>query len=348
MTRYPHPVPAELLGFLERHQSYWLATHERPDADGYGSLLACGLALEQRGKDVAILVDDDTPAHFDALPGHSSLRRVTADTPVPDAVMVFDCHAQDRIGGQADRIPKDVEMAMLDHHPIGDEGCQADVCWVIPTAAATSIVVQSLLEALDGPGPNADQATCLYAALVTDTGGFRYDNTRSDTLLAASRLVSAGADAAHITEIFLHQRRPGALHLLARVFDRVVYTRDGRVAVAAIPLELLESAGVPRSETEGIVSFLTSVVGVDLVALAIEQPGATWRVSLRANPPYEVGRVAREFGGGGHSRAAAFVTELPLGELHQRLLDAFESVLDVAAEAPMDSRSAPAGDEVGE
>lgn len=348
MTRYPHPVPPELLEFIDRHRSFWLATHERPDADGYGSLLACGLALQQRGKDVTILVDEDTPAHFDMLPGHSSLPRVEAGTPAPGGVIVFDCHARDRIGGRASRIPDDVEMAMIDHHPVGSEGCQADICWVIPTAAATSIVVQSLLEALDGPGPTADQATCLYAALVTDTGGFRYDNTRSDTLLAASRLVKAGADPAHITEIFLHQRRPEALHLLARVFDRVIYSRDGRIAVASIPLELLEEAGVPRSETEGIVSFLTSVVGVDLVALAIEQPESTWRVSLRANPPYEVSRVAREFGGGGHSRAAAFVTELPLGELRHRLLDAFEATLDEAAEAPVDGRSAAAGDEVAE
>lgn len=346
MTRYPHPVPPELLEFLTRHRSFWLATHERPDADGYGSLLACGLALQQRGKEVAVLVDDEIPAHFDALPGHSTLPRVDDDTPAPDAVLVFDCHALHRMGETASRIPDGVAMAMLDHHPLRDGGCEAEVCWVIPTAAATSIVVQSLLEALDDPGPTPDQATCLYAALVTDTGGFRYDNTRSDTLLAASRLVKAGADAANITEVFLHQRRPESLHLLARVFDRVIYSPDGRIAVASIPRALLREAGVPRSETEGIVSFLTSVVGVELVALAIEQEDGAWRVSLRANPPHRVSKMAKEMGGGGHARAAAFVSDLPLERLRRRLLDCFEEVLaesDAAYRGP-----AAARDEVGE
>ncbi len=319
---YPYRVPRQLRDFLAGSGVIWLATHERPDADGYGSLLACGLALRAQGRPVFALVDDEVPAHFEALPWHLALPRVDAHTPAPDSLLVFDCHRLDRLGRAAERLPAGVPVAVVDHHPMDDRGCQAEVAWIEPTAAATAVVVLSLLRALPDHVVDPDQATCLYAALVTDTGGFRYENTGEDTFRAAADLVAAGADAAAITETFLHQRRPEALRLLGRVFERVDYHAEGRVAMASIPATLLASSDAAVGETEGIVSHLRSVAGVRLVALGVEQDRARWRVSLRAKPPYVVHDVARRFGGGGHAAAAAFTAEGRWDQLQPRLLDA--------------------------
>jgi bifunctional oligoribonuclease and PAP phosphatase NrnA len=322
VSGYPYAVPSGLLELAAQAKVIWLATHERPDADGYGSLLASGLALTALGKDIHALVEDEVPAHFDALPGHLTIPRVTETSPEPDLLLIFDCHRLDRLGLVARLVPSDVPVAVLDHHPVDDRGCEAAVGWIEPDAAATAIVVLSFLRKLPGCELSREQATCLYAALVTDTGGFRYQNTSADTFLAAADLVAAGADAPSITETFLHRRRPEALTLLGRVFDGVVYHADGRVITATIPSSLLTASATEPSETEGVVSFLGSVTGVRLVALGIEYPDAQWRVSLRAKPPHFVNGVARGFGGGGHAAAAAFTVSGRWEEFEPRLLEA--------------------------
>jgi phosphoesterase RecJ-like protein len=319
---YPYPVPEDLLKRIHSSERIWLSTHERPDADGYGSLLACGLTLRELGKEVGVMVDDEVPAHFDALPGHDDLPRVQDASPDPDLLLLFDCHRLHRVGDAISRLATGIPVAVVDHHPLDERGCEAEVCWVEPSAAATAVVALSLLRELDGETLGQAQATCLYAALVTDTGGFRYESTGADTFRAAADLVAAGADAAAITETFLHRRSPNALKLLGEVFESVQYHADGRVAVAEISADLLARHATSPSETEGIISHLRSVEGVRLVALGVEAPGGHWRVSLRAKSPHRVNQVARRFGGGGHAAAAAFTAEGSWDALCSPLLDA--------------------------
>jgi len=211
---------------------------------------------------------------------------------------------------------------VLDHHPVDERGSDGNLSWIEESAAATAVVALSFLRVLEHGALSAAQATCLYAALVTDTGGFRYENTGADTFQAAADLVAAGADAADITETFLHRRRPEALRLLGHVCDAVEYFDGGQIATASIPSDLLERSGTRPNETEGIISHLRSVEGVQLVALGIEHPSSAWRVSLRAKSPHVVNRVARSFGGGGHAAAAAFTAQGSWSTLHSRLLTA--------------------------
>ena len=176
---------------------------------------------------------------------------------------------------------------------------------------------------------SGEVASCLYAGLITDTGGFRFSNTDATTLHVGGDLVEHGADAAALAESFLHRRSPATLRLLARVLDSFDYRLGGKVVLARMTRAMCEETGGRMEDTEGFVNFATSAEGVELVALLKEVDEQTWRVSLRANDPYDVQRVAETFGGGGHAKAAGCTLQGPVEEVEERILEALSRELQM-------------------
>lgn len=333
MSGFPYVPPPELLQAIETCRTMVLATHENPDADGLGSLLAFGLALSEHGRSVHRLDSGVLPANLVQLPGLDRVLPWNAPDGArgdvrPDLVVLFDCHRRARLGAAAAQLEGAPFVVAIDHHPLDPRGSDVDLSWLVEDAPSTSMLVHSILHELGDLPLDADQASNLYAGLLTDTGGFRHANTTRDALLSAADLVHRGADPSALADQLLYRRRPQALQLTGEVLLNTRYPLDGRIALMVVEQELLARTGARFDESESLASQLTSIEGVQFGALLRQVGPRSWRVSLRSNGLAPVDDVARGFGGGGHHRAAAYTAEGSREDVESTLVDALARALD--------------------
>jgi len=325
VSRILFPPPPPLVARLHGAKHLRLATHVRPDHDGFGSMLATGLGLAATGRRVEMVYAGDGPEAFAELPGFPQVVAPGQLRGRPDGLLLFDCHELSRIPPEVAATHGDTPVLVVDHHVPVEPG-DDPLVWIDSAAPATACLAHSLLLSL-GVEPDAAMATNLYAALLTDTGGFRFPNTGERALLCAADLVAAGADAAGLAERLLHRRRPEALALTAELLANVRYHADGAIALLTVTQEQLDRTGARREEAEGITGFLTSTEGVRLVGfLREEAPG--WQVSLRAVGDLDVQAIAVGFRGGGHRLAAGFEWSGERDALEAELLTRFTEALE--------------------
>jgi bifunctional oligoribonuclease and PAP phosphatase NrnA len=305
-----------------------VTSHDNPDGDALGSLLATHLALEALGKDSVMVLGGPAPLPgeyaFLELEAHGLLR--TAPSDVGERVLVaVDCAQESRI----------VEPTLLgaapltvniDHHH--DNTRFGDVDLVVEDASSTGEVLADVIAEL-GLGLTPAIAEALYTAVVTDTGRFQYSNTTPKALRLAADLVDAGADVSRVfVEVYESTPFP-KLKLLARALERATELADGRIVVSELRREDFEAAGAEEPYSEGVIDHLRAVDGAELVALVRELPAGAGRArkgSLRSHPDgVDVSAIARGFGGGGHKRAAGFSTDLEMHQITRRIVDAFEA-----------------------
>jgi phosphoesterase RecJ-like protein len=168
-------------------------------------------------------------------------------------------------------------------------------------------------------------ATCLYTAILTDTGGFRYGNTRRATLLAAADLVGAGADPPWISENVYEADSPARIRLLAAILPTLVLEEGGRVGSLIVMQKALVDAGALPEHTEGFVDLPRTIRGVGISILYTELPDGSFKLSLRSKGGVNVERVAQIFGGGGHTNAAGCRMEGELPEIRRRVIEAIRA-----------------------
>jgi phosphoesterase RecJ-like protein len=311
---------------LRAHDRFVVTSHDNPDGDALGSLLAMHLALEALEQDSVMVLGGPGPIaeeyRFLDLEGLGLLREAPADA-ASRVLVAVDC-------AQASRIVEArlVEVAPLtiniDHHH--DNTRFGDVNLVEEEASSTAEVLADVFRGLEIT-LTPEIAEALYTALVTDTGRFQYSNTTPKALRLAAELVEAGAD---VTKVFVevYESTPfPKLKLLARALERATELADGRIVVSELRREDFEAAGAEEPYSEGIIDHLRSVDGAELVALVRELPGeapAARKGSLRSHPDgVDVSAIARTFGGGGHKRAAGFSTDLAMDEITRRIVEAF-------------------------
>jgi phosphoesterase RecJ-like protein len=311
---------------LQGNGRFVVTSHENPDGDALGSLLATHLALEALGKDSVMVLGGTAPLPaeyaFLGLEARGLLRSAPPDTEERVLVAV-DCAQESRIVEQA-LVTGPRLTVNVDHHH--DNTRFGDVDLVVEDASSTGEVLADVFTAL-GVALTPPIAEALYTAIVTDTGRFQYSNTTPRALRLAAELVEAGADVSKVfVEVYESTPFP-KLKLLARALERAAELADGRVVVSELRREDFDAAGADEPYSEGIIDHLRAVDGAELVALVRELPGgaaAARKGSLRSHPDgVDVSAIARSFGGGGHKRAAGFSTDLTMAEITQRIVDAF-------------------------
>jgi bifunctional oligoribonuclease and PAP phosphatase NrnA len=308
---------AEVAEEIRAADRFLLTTHEGPDGDALGSLLATHKLLQQLGKDSVMFLaakEFPLPVEYRFLP----LEEVFHEPPVDlvDRLVVFlDC-------GNIDRMPvdflrrDDARILNIDHHH--DNTRFGNVNLVDTRASCTAEILYRLVRPL-GAEITPDIATALYVALVTDTGRFMYENTGPDSHRMAAELIEAGVDV-HDIYRRLYERVPiEKLHLVARAVERIQRLDECRLAVTYISAEDYLETGANESLTEGIIDHVRSLEGAEVAAMVRDKSdgGAYARkVSLRsATGTVDVSAIAQRHGGGGHPRAAGFSTDLSYDEL---------------------------------
>jgi bifunctional oligoribonuclease and PAP phosphatase NrnA len=299
-----------------------LTTHENPDGDALGSLLAMHWILEQLGKDsVMYMSPDEFPLPweyrawtFDGIAG----------APPPDVsertIVFLDC-------GNIDRMPVDflqadgLHILNIDHHH--DNTRFGTVNLVAPEASSTAEIVYRLAKEL-GAEITPPIADALYTGLVTDTGKFMYENTSPEAHRMAAELIEAGVEPHQVYRRLYEDLPFRRLQLLQRALASAERYDDGSITLANLVKDDYSVTGASEQDSEGIVDHMRAVEGTAVAVLVrellSEDRDGMRKVSLRATDGrVDVSRVAREFGGGGHPQAAGFSTSLPLDQLVERL-----------------------------
>ena len=302
---------------IRGHDRFVVATHENPDGDALGSMLATALALRSLGKDAVMYLGGDgpLPGEYGFLDLTGLVRAVPAD--IDDRILLaVDCANERRIGESNELVEQALTVVDIDHHH--DNSCFGDVNLIVADASSTAEIVRDVLRELEVE-LTPQIAEALYVALVTDTGRFQYSNTTPKALRLAAELVEAGADVHGIFRNVYETVQFAQLKLLARALDQARLFEGGRVVVSHLLRSDFVDAGAEEPYSEGIIDYLRAVEGAELVALVREPPrggGPAYRVSLRSSrDEVDVSAIARKAGGGGHRQAAGFSHEGTLDEV---------------------------------
>jgi phosphoesterase RecJ-like protein len=303
---------------LRSNQRFLVTTHHRPDGDALGSALACYHALAAQGKRVEVVAGGAVPAHYAFLPGVAVVRPGASRAPF-EVLLAVDCDGADRmaVGPQvAARAPLTIS---IDHHATAEPF--GDLRYLDPSAAAAGELIYYLLGDLGAP-ITPEIATCLYCAIATDTGFFRFVNTTARALAVCAELVRAGADPAEIAVKAYEEKSINALALLGRALERARLHADGQIIATCLAPADFAATGASHADTEGIIDRLKFVRGVRVAALLREVRDNEVYVSLRSTDGTNVAVVAARFGGGGHAVAAGCIVPGPLDEAYRRVVSA--------------------------
>jgi phosphoesterase RecJ-like protein len=317
----PQTTEAELAAVAEAirsHDRFLVTTHENPDGDALGSLLATKLALEQLGKDVVMYVAGEAPLPREyAWMPFGNLRRTVPEDAAERVLLALDCANESRLGPDPEVLASAPLVVNVDHHH--DNSRFGTVNLVVPDASSTSEIVRDLLRDLDVE-LTPEIAEALYIALVTDTGRFQYANTTPKALRLAAELVEAGADVHKVFQGVYESVQFAKLKLLARALERAQIYEGGRLVVSYLLRDDFKEVGAAEPYSEGIIDYLRAVEGADMAALIREPPrgdAPARRVSLRASADeLDVSEIARRSGdGGGHRQAAGFSSNDSIEEI---------------------------------
>lgn len=282
------------------------ACHVGPDGDALGSMLAVAIGCRSLGKKVACSWGQEpfhVPSPFDRfLPGLDLLVR-PHDLPEAKVFVAFDTGSLDRLGELASRAREAETAIVLDHHVTNDGFANVDL--VDANLEATAVLSRELLKRL-GVELTPEIATCLYVALVTDTGRFQYSNTSPATHELAAELLAVGVEQDAISRNIYETKSIGALRAAQVVFKNLRIVEDASVVWSSLSLEEAEEAQASRDDTDGMIDQIRTLDSCD-VALVIKQAADRgWRGSMRSKGAHDVASVAATFGGGGHRLAAGF------------------------------------------
>ncbi len=326
---------AAVVDTVRSHDRFLVTTHENPDGDALGSLLATSLALVQLGKDVVMYLAGEAPLPREyGFMELEELQRALPDDH-PDRVLVaVDCANESRLGPDPAVLRSARLVVDIDHHH--DNSRFGDVNLVGAGASSTCELLRDLFREL-GVELTPELAEPLYIGLVTDTGRFQYANTTPKALRLAAELVEAGADVHRIFQGVYESIEFAKLKLLARALDRAQISDGGRVVISHLLRGDFAEVGAAEPYSEGIIDYLRAVEGADMAALIREPPrgnGPSRRVSLRASvDELDVSALARRFGGGGHRQAAGFSSEAPIEEIARQIRAEYTALTSAAAGA---------------
>jgi phosphoesterase RecJ-like protein len=309
---------------LRANDLFVVVTHENPDGDALGSMLAMTTALGQLGKDaVMYLGNTPLPREYAFMQFDGVARELPADFDERTLVAV-DCAKAERIAPDAALVERAAVVVDIDHHH--DNTRFGNVNLIVPDASSTGEVLRDVFRVL-GVEVTPDIAEALYIALVTDTGRFQYSNTTPKALRLAAELVEAGADVHEVFQQVYESVEFAKLKLLARALERARVLEGGRIVLSYLVRTDFAEVGAAEPYSEGIIDYLRAVEGSELAVLIREPPrdeGPTRRVSLRASvDELDASAIARLFGGGGHRQAAGFSSEASVDEIVERIRQGF-------------------------
>ncbi len=302
---------------MRNYDKILLVSHMSQEADAIGSQLGLSRALRHRGKKTLLANQDGLPRNLHFLKGSKSIlkpREIRGKLDKFDLCIALDCGSLNRIGDELIEMIEGKYLINIDHHE--DNTRFGDLNYVENRSSTAEIV----LKLLKHTGLNIDPplATILYTGIIADTDSFRNDNVTFETLQSSSELIELGADSRKVS-VNLYEKDPfPKLKLLGRVLGRAKFEEG--IVWSRIPKKILNETDTDMEDTEGIITKLRCTKGAKVAFLIKEIKEEQTKVSLRAKKDIDVSKIAREFGGGGHEKAAGCLLEGGMDEVEEKIL----------------------------
>jgi bifunctional oligoribonuclease and PAP phosphatase NrnA len=296
------------------HQSerVLVVTHIRPDGDAVGSLIGLGLALEQAGLDIQLVIDDGVPASMRHLEGYTRIQQKPKHD--ADLVITVDCSDLERTGTVfKNRAGPDIN---IDHHITNT--LFAKINLVDDKASATSEIITAILPQF-GIRLTPAISAALLTGLITDTIGFRTSNVRPKTLLLAAQLMETGINMSDLYQRALINRSFEAVKIWGYGLSKI--EKEGGLVWTTLTIKDRKQAGYSGRDDADLINVLSSVEGVDIAIVFVEQPNGNIKISWRSQPGFDVAGLAAEFGGGGHPAASGAEISGTLGGVKTAILE---------------------------
>jgi bifunctional oligoribonuclease and PAP phosphatase NrnA len=317
---------AEAARLLADARDVTLLSHINPDADTLGSALAVGLALHRRGVAVRVAFGEPetVPESLKALDTAGLLVHRDEVPLEPSLLVVMDTGSLQRLGPLAGRVERCTgPVIVVDHHVSNTR--YGTVHCIDEHAEATALIALKLLDEMD---VEIDEpiARCIYAGLVTDTGGFRKAGPAAHE--TAARLLQTGVDAYSVTRPLMDAHPFAYLGMLSRVLGKAELDQSaaGGLGLVHAVVGLDDARDVRSEEVESVIDVVRSASEAEVAAVLKELRPGFWSVSLRAVSRVDVREVAQVLGGGGHRLAAGFTFDGPAEQVVAALKGALERV----------------------
>ncbi len=298
--------------------------HVFADGDAIGSSLALALALKNAGKKVIVYLEENIPTVYRFLPGIELACFYDTQDEVMDINIALDTGDVGRLGTRGDAFFEAPCTINIDHHVTNTKFALLN--FVDDMSASTGEIVYTLLKKLK-LGIDRDIAACLYTAVSTDTGGFKYSNTTSETHRIASELLATGIDIGELSQRIFDNTTYTKLKLTQKAIELLELHENAKLAAVAISQADLQATGAKDEDCDGIVNIGRSIEGVEVSVLVKEKNAEEVRVNLRSKTHVDVSEVAAAFGGGGHKRAAGCTVKGSLQEVKEQMIKVLKEKL---------------------
>lgn len=316
----------DIVETIKGSETIVLATHVFPDGDALGSLLGLGDILESLGKRVVYYAEEEVTYLYNFLPFCDKITTSIPDSSHIDCVIALDCGDKLRLGSAMETLTNIHPCIVLDHHSGHKEF--GDMRWVDSKMPSTGSLVYELAGAL-GADISYEAAYCLYTAIVSDTGSFKYASTTADTFRVAGELISKGVRPEEIAGKLFDNFTENRLCLLQLVLASLELRADGEIAIITASSDMFAKSGAQPCDTETFINYPRSLAKVK-IAVFFKEKNDTTSVSLRSKGnTCDVAEVARQFGGGGHRNAAGFKVkgDPDVAEIRRKLFATLEPLV---------------------
>ena len=301
-----------ILRKIEEGRRFLVASHESPDGDALASTLALTLALRQLGKEAVAYNRDGVPFNLDFLPGAETVVSNLEGAGHFDTGFILDAGELRRAGSHLRQIC--TTLVNIDHHPHSERF--GEIHYVEETASATGALVYRILRA-GNIAISTDIAICIYSAILSDTGSFRYSNADPEAFRIASEMVGLGVVPWDVATGLYENQNISRLRLLAKALATLTVSPCGRLASVATTLEMMRETGTGPEHTDAFINYPRSIRGVEVALFFRQVEEKSFKVGFRSKGRVDVGSLSRELGGGGHHNAAGALMRGSLEEIRE-------------------------------
>lgn len=322
-----------IVSILKENNCFAIFPHISLDGDGLGSSLALALALNKLNKKAVVYVEENIPYIYDFLPGKQHIKKYNSYDALAEFAhsvsVAIDTGDIERLG-ERELIFNSVEITVnIDHHETNSE--YALFNYVQRHSSAAGEIVYSIIKMM-GIEFDLDISTCLYVAIATDTGGFRFSNTTSLTHKIIADLIDKGIDVSDISKKVFEVTSLARVRLTGMIINSMRMIQNGKTAFMSITLDMIKDAGASEEDCEGMVNIGRNIPGVEVSVVLRQTSNAKVKANLRSNRYVDVARIAKRYSGGGHIRAAGFTADGAMEDIEFNLLLDIEKELSNSME----------------
>lgn len=306
--------------------SITILPHIYADGDALGSSFGLALALKKLHKKVSVYLEEEIPYIYSFLPGKEYSCVYAGEANENDLVIALDTGDMERLGKRAEIFDKAGKTVNVDHH--NTNSMFGGMNYVDTRSSATGEIVFKMIGMLDAQ-LDADMAVCLYTAISTDTGSFKYSNTTPETHEIISRLLRLGINVSEISDRVFESTSFEKVKLTGLAADSLQLYEGGKIAVVILTDEMMKASGASEEDCDGIVNLGRNIRGVEVAMMLRQRNENEIKVNLRSKSYVDVAAIASRYSGGGHKRAAGCTVSGQLEDILERLLDDIRKALKV-------------------